>query len=96
MVSFEEVDGCSEPKTNSGEGISDIWDSKADRHGAAGEGFVCVVADMVRRKESRRLAGLEAMVLGVKFSLYVVESILNFDIGRCEYDDWFTFQTENT
>lgn len=62
-------EACRDAKTNSGEGISDMWASKAERHGAAGAGRVWVVVDMVRRKEERRWAGLEAILytlFGVK------------------------------
>ena len=39
-----------------------MWASKAERQGAAGAGRVWVVVDMVRRKEVRRWAGLEAIL----------------------------------
>lgn len=39
-----------------------MWASNAERHGAAGAGRVWVVVDMVRRKEERRCAGLEAIL----------------------------------
>lgn len=54
MGDLESGEECRDAKTNSGEGISAMWDSKAERHGAAGEGRVWVVVDMVRRKEERR------------------------------------------
>lgn len=50
----EEEEGAREAKTNSGEGMDDIWDSKVERQGAGGEGRWWVVADMVRRRARRR------------------------------------------
>lgn len=57
-----------------------MWDSKAARHGAAGEGLVWVVVDMVRRKESRRWAGLEAIVLDGKPGYYDFDSKMKIEI----------------
>lgn len=50
-------------RTNSGEGSSEMWDSKVDFHGAGGVLRCWVVVDIVRRRKRRRRLIGEAMVV---------------------------------